>query len=87
MTPPPQPLSSGEQANKSTFKPILITLLCSFLLAGGSCFAALRAVKYSESGGSWAVFMVIFLAATLSFIVACIWLIVRTVRMAVQKRR
>jgi hypothetical protein len=77
-----------EHEKKSTLKPILITLLCSFLLAGGSCFAALRTFNYSRGGGgSWGVFMAIFFAAALGFIVACIWLTVRAARMAVHKRR
>lgn len=84
VTPPSLP---GEQAKKPTFKPILITLLCSLLLAGGSCFAALQTFNYNRGGGTlWGIFMVIFLAAALSFIVACAWLIARAVRMTIQKR-
>jgi hypothetical protein len=86
-TNPPSGLPE-EHEKKSAFKPILITLLCSFLLAGGSCFAALRTFNYNSGGGtSWGVFMVIFLAAALTFSLTCVWLIVRAIRMAVDKKR
>jgi hypothetical protein len=85
MTPPPPPLLPGKQAKKPTFKPILITLLCSFLLAGGSCFGFLNK---ATSGGQWQnVFMDVFLIAAFSFVAACVWLIVRAVGIAIHKKR
>ncbi len=88
MTTNPPPAAPEEHEEKPTFKPILITLLCSFLLAGGSCFAAVRTFTYSSGGGtSWGVFMVIFLAAALTFILACVWLMVRAIRVAIDKKR
>jgi uncharacterized membrane protein len=76
-----------EHEKKSTLTPILIALLCSFLLAGGSCFAALRTFKYNHGGGAWwFVFMAFFLAATLAFVVVCLLLIVRAFRGANRKK-
>lgn len=81
--PPPRPLADER---KSTFKPIVITLLCSFLLACGSCFGALKTFNYNRGGGAWwFVFMALFLAAGLGCVVACLLLIVRAVQGAIRK--
>ncbi len=80
------PVSPSQPENKATFKPIVITLLCSFLLAGGSCFGALKALKYNGGvGGWWLVFMALFAAATVAFIVACLLLLVRAVLNVLRK--
>jgi len=86
-TNPPPPLPEGHE-RKSTFKPIVITLLCSFLLAGGSCFGALMTFNINGGGGGawWFVFMALFLAATLAFAVASVLFIVRAFRRANRRR-
>lgn len=48
-TNPPRALPE-EPASRSTLKPILITMLCSFLVAGGSCFGALRTFEEASRG-------------------------------------
>ena len=76
-----------EHEKKSTFNPIVITLVCSFLLAGGSCFGALTTFNYNRGGSPWwFVFMALSLAATLAFVVVCLLLIVRTFRRANRKK-
>jgi lysylphosphatidylglycerol synthetase-like protein (DUF2156 family) len=84
----PLPSFPGVHERKSTFKPIVITLLCSFLLAGGSCFGALMTFNLNggEGGTSWFAFMALFLAATLAFAVASVWLMVRAVLSAIRKK-
>ena len=83
----PPPGLPEEHEKKSTFTPILITVLCSFLLAGGSCFGALMTFNDNHGGGAWwFVFMAVFLAATLAFVVACLLLIVRAFRRANRKK-
>jgi hypothetical protein len=84
----PLPSFPGGHERKSTFKPIVITLLCSFLLAGGSCFGALMTfnINGGEGGTWWFVFMALFLAATLAFAVALVWLITRAVLGAIRKK-
>jgi hypothetical protein len=62
-----------EPAKRSALKPILITMVCSFVLAGGSCFAASR----TNDLGWLGFFLGVFLLAALSFVITCLWLIVR----------
>lgn len=66
---------------KSTFKPILITLLCSFLLAGGSCFAFFqRGTHIRQLQPAWSKFFaVVFVVAALTFVIACLWLLVQAI--------
>ena len=85
-TNPPRALPE-EPARRSTLKPILITMLCSFVLAGGSCFAALGTFNLNSPGGWWGFFMTVFLLTALTFITACLLLIVRAVRISIQKKR
>src|SRR6516165_2951838 len=56
MTTNPLRALPEEPASRSTLKPILITMLCSFLVAGGSCFGALRTFEEESRGGWWGFF-------------------------------
>jgi len=85
-TNPPRALPE-EPASRSTLKPILITMLCSFLVAGGSCFGALRTFEEASRGGWWRFFMAVFLLTAITFVTASLLLIVRAVRTSIQKKR
>lgn len=89
MTTNPPTILPKEPAKRPPLGPILITMLCSLVLAGGSCFAALRTLDASSNPGLswWGFFMVVCLLAALTFVVACLWLIVQVVRISVQKKR
>lgn len=81
MTTNPPTVLPEEPTKRPPLAPILITMLCSLALAGGSCFAALRTFGADSSGLSWwGFFIVAFLLTALMFVVACFWLIVRVVR-------
>lgn len=69
------PLRYPHSANpkKSSAKPILITLLCSILLAGGSCFGFLRTLDLNQNSSAVSVFALGFVAGVLLFWGACIW--------------
>lgn len=69
-TPPPLPPDVPE-ANESRYKPILIALLCAFLLAGGSCYGFATTVGSSDA---W-VFAVGFGLGVIIFVVGIVWLI------------
>ena len=73
MTTTPPPLLPDEQTKKFTFRPILITLLCSILLAGGSCFGFLQTSKVNQNAPVSNVFAVGFVAGVLLFLSGCVW--------------
>jgi hypothetical protein len=81
MTGDSQKVRLEKPADTSKLTPILITLLCSLVLAVGSCFAAWQTNTIVSVG--WIFFMGIFLLTTISFIVAC----VRAVRISIHKKR
>lgn len=73
--PPPLP--------RSSYRPILITLLCAFLLGGGTCFGFLNTLNMN-GGSSTAnsAFAIIFVVCALVFIGASIWAFVRWLKNA-----
>jgi len=73
MTPLPPP-------RKSNYKPILLTLLFSFLLAGGSCFGFLSSFKISSDSLASNIFAAGFLICVLVFVGALLWLVIKAVR-------
>ena len=76
MNQPPPPLPP---VRKSNYKPILLTLLFSFLLAGGSCFGFLRTMN-TQGGSSSTIFGAGFLICVLVFVGAILWLAIKAIR-------
>jgi len=76
MNQPPPPVPP---AKKSNYKPILLTLLFSFLLAGGSCFGFLRTMN-TQGGSSSTIFGIGFLICALVFVGAILWMAIKAVR-------
>jgi len=72
----PAPVPPASRAN---YKPILLTLLFSFLLAGGSCFGFLRTMN-TQGGSSSTIFGIGFLICVLVFVGAILWLAIKAVR-------
>jgi len=52
---------------------MVITLVASVLLAGGSCFGFLSTVNFNRSTPISAVFAVGFVLGALAFFGACVW--------------
>ena len=65
----PTPLNLPKKTN---YKPVLLTILCSFLLGAGSCFGFLTTLNFNRSVPINGVFAV-------AFPVSLIWLIVTIV--------
>lgn len=88
MTTPASNLPEGTPAGrkpKTNFRPILITLLCTLLLAAGSCFGFMSTVRIGGSGNSGSplvaeVFAVGFVIGALAFLVAFLVLLVVFIR-------
>lgn len=68
---PPQREHSGTKASK--VKAIVITLVASALLAGGSCFGFLGTAGVSRDRPLSAIFGIGFGVGVLAFIGACVW--------------
>ena len=73
-------------ARKSNYKPILLTLLFSFLLAGGSCFGFLRTMN-TQGGSSSTIFGIGFLICVLVFVGALLWLAIKAVLEGIKSSR
>ncbi len=81
LTTLPPLLPDVPEAKESRYKPILITLLCAYLLAGGSCFGFLSTL--SMNGGSSPVnsaFAIGFGLSLLVFLAGIVWLIATWIR-------
>jgi uncharacterized membrane protein len=65
---------------KSKYKPILLTLLFSFLLAGGSCFGFLSSFNLNSNSLAGSIFAVGFLISVLVFLGSIVWLVIKAVR-------
>jgi hypothetical protein len=79
---PPSSTPQGFQpVARVSYRPILITLLCAFLLGGGTCFGFLNTLNFN--GGSSVlndVFAVAFVLCALTFIGSAIWAFVRWIK-------
>ena len=74
MTTPPPIAPVPEPGRKSSrVKAIVITLVASVLLAGGSCFGFLNTMNFNRSTPINAVFAIAFGLGVLAFLGACIW--------------
>lgn len=72
--------NSSDPTPKSNYKPILLTLLFSFLLGGGSCFGFLTTLNMNRSTPINSLFGIGFGVCLLVFIVSILWLAVKAVR-------
>jgi hypothetical protein len=86
-TPPPQPAPDGPRPPRSTWKQILITLVCGVLLGLGSCFGFASTMSFNENKPASAVFAMGFvvgvglvLSAGVRALVAIIAAFIRGVR-------
>ena len=74
MTTPPPIAPVPEPGRKSSkVKAIVITLVASVLLAGGSCFGFLNTMNFNRSTPISAVFAIGFCLGALVFFGACLW--------------
>ncbi len=65
---------------KSKYRPILLTLLFSFLLAGGSCFGFLSSFNMNSNSLGGRMFAVGFVICVLVFLGSIVWLVIKAVR-------
>jgi hypothetical protein len=73
--PPPVPVAS-----KSDYKPILLTLLFSFVLGGGSCAGFLSTLNVNSSSPLSMFFAFAFGFCVLTFVGSLIRLVVKAIR-------
>jgi len=78
-------LSSPPPA-KSSYKPILLTLFFSFLLAGGSCFGFLNTLNVNRDTMS-TVYAAGFVFCALTFLGSLLWLVIRAVSDVIREIR
>ncbi len=69
------PMPPGRRAN---YKPILLVMLCSFLLGGGSCFGFASTLNGNSPMSS--IFAGCFLLCVLVFLGSIVWIVVKAVR-------
>jgi hypothetical protein len=72
--------NSPNPTAKSNYKPILLTLLFSFLLGGGSCFGFLTTLNMNRSTTINTLFGIGFGVCLLVFVVSILWLAIKAVR-------
>jgi hypothetical protein len=69
--PPPRP---------SNYKPILLTLLFSLLLAGGSCFGFLNTFNLNRNSQISMIFAAGFAFNVLTFLGSLLWIVIKAIR-------
>jgi len=69
------PMPPGKKAN---YKPILLVMLCAFLLGVGSCFGFASTLNGNSSMSG--VFATSFLLCVLVFLGSIVWIVVKAVR-------
>ena len=72
--------SLPSEQKTSSYKPILISLLFSFLLAGGTCFGFLSTVNVNKSSIMSEFYAACFVFCVLTFLGSLLWLVVKAVR-------
>jgi hypothetical protein len=77
----PTPLNLPKKPN---YKPVLLTILCSFLLGAGSCFGFLATLNVNRDVPINVVFAVGFGICLLVFLGSILWLVIKAVRDAVR---
>ena len=64
---------------KSGYRPVLLTLLFSFVLGGGSCAGFLANINANSTNTIAGLFFVVFALCAFAFVGSLIWLIVKAV--------
>ncbi len=77
----PTPLNLPKKAN---YKPVLLTILCSFLLGAGSCFGFLATLNFNRNVPINGVFAVGFGICLLVFLGSILWLVIKAIRDALR---
>jgi hypothetical protein len=72
-------LPSPPPPEKSSYKPILLSLLFSFLLAGGTCFGFLNTFNLNRNSTVSMVYAVGFAFCVLTFLGSLLWLVIKAV--------
>ena len=67
-------------ARKSNYKPILLVMLCSFLLGGGSCFGFASTLTSNGNSPMSSIFAASFLLCALVFLGSIVGIVVKAVR-------
>jgi hypothetical protein len=67
-------------STRSNYRAPLITLLCSFLLAGGSCFGFLTTLNFNHEVPINTFFAAGFGVCVLVFLGSVLWMIVKAIR-------
>jgi hypothetical protein len=70
-------LPSAPPPAKSSYKPILLTLLFSSLLAGGSCFGFLGTFNINRNTPVSTVYAAGFAFCALTFLGSLLWLVIK----------
>jgi len=78
----PAPLNLPKKPN---YKPVLLTILCSFLLGAGSCFGFLTTLNFNRNVPINGVFAVGFGICLLVFLGSILWLVIKAIRGAVKR--
>ncbi len=64
---------------KSSYKPILLTLLFSLLLAGGTCFGFLNTFNVNQNSPVSMVYAGGYVFCVLTFLGSLLWLVIKAV--------
>jgi hypothetical protein len=64
---------------KSSYKPILLSLLFSFLLAGGTCFGFLNTFNVNHNSPFSMLYAGCFAFCVLTFLGSLLWLVIKAV--------
>jgi hypothetical protein len=72
---------------KSSYKPILLTLFFSFLLAGGSCFGFLGTFNVNRNSSVSTVYAAGFVFCVLTFLGSLLWLVIKALSDAIKGSR
>lgn len=72
-------LPSPPPPAKSSYTPILLSLLFSFLLAGGTCFGFLNTFNFNKNSPVSVVYAGGFAFCALTFLGSLLWLVIKVV--------
>jgi hypothetical protein len=78
VPPPPRP---------SNYRPILLTLLFSLLLAGGSCFGFLNTFNLNRNSQISMIFAAGFGFSVLTFLGSLLWIVIKAIRDSIRVSR
>ncbi len=82
------PASNPSKPGKSKVVPILLTVVCGLLLAGGSCFGFINTLNFNgHSKPMNTVYAVGLAAGVVAVLAGCIWAIVAFVRFLLRQNK